>query len=35
LLKLTEEVMPISEMLLPEFDHEMAGTRETLERVPE
>ena len=27
--------MPISEMLLPEFDHEMANTRKTLERVPE
>jgi uncharacterized damage-inducible protein DinB len=27
--------MPISEMLLPEFDQEMAGTRKTLERVPE
>src|SRR3989442_16013805 len=27
--------MPISEMLLPEFDHEMANTRKSLERVPE
>jgi len=27
--------MPISEMLLPEFEHEMAGTRKSLERVPE
>jgi uncharacterized damage-inducible protein DinB len=27
--------MPISQMLLPEFDHEMANTRKTLERVPE
>lgn len=27
--------MPISQSLLPEFDHEMAGTRKTLERVPE
>lgn len=27
--------MPISEMLLPEFEHEMASTRKTLERVPE
>ncbi|HLY60572.1 MAG TPA: DinB family protein [Terriglobia bacterium] len=27
--------MPFSEMLLPEFDQEMAGTRKTLERVPE
>ena len=27
--------MPISSALLPEFDHEMANTRKTLERVPE
>ena len=27
--------MPISEMLLPEFDQEMANTRKILERVPE
>jgi len=27
--------MPLSEALLPEFDHEMANTRTTLERVPE
>ena len=27
--------MAISESLLPEFDHEMANTRKTLERVPE
>jgi uncharacterized damage-inducible protein DinB len=27
--------MPISKMILPEFDHEMANTRKTLERVPE
>ena len=27
--------MRISEMLLPEFDQEMANTRKTLERVPE
>ncbi len=27
--------MAISESMLPEFDHEMAGTRKTLERVPE
>jgi uncharacterized damage-inducible protein DinB len=27
--------MAISEMLLPEFDQEMANTRKTLERVPE
>src|SRR5216684_1720681 len=30
-----EEVMPISQMILPEFDHEMANTRKTLERVPD
>ncbi len=27
--------MPISQMILPEFDHEMANTRKTLERVPD
>ena len=27
--------MALSEALLPEFDHEMAGTRKTLERVPD
>src|SRR5215210_813561 len=27
--------MRISDMLLPEFDHEMANTRKTLERVPD
>ena len=27
--------MPISQMILPEFEHEMASTRKTLERVPE
>ena len=27
--------MAISESLLPEFDHEMANTRKTLERVPD
>jgi uncharacterized damage-inducible protein DinB len=27
--------MKLSEMLLPEFDHEMANTRKTLERVPD
>jgi uncharacterized damage-inducible protein DinB len=27
--------MPIKDALLPEFDHEMASTRKTLERVPE
>ena len=26
--------MPISELLLPEFDEEMKKTRTTLERVP-
>jgi uncharacterized damage-inducible protein DinB len=28
-------IMPMSQALLPEFDHEMANTRKTLERVPE
>jgi len=27
--------MSLSESLLPEFDHEMANTRKTLERIPE
>src|SRR6185295_20189493 len=27
--------MPISKMILPEFEHEMANTRKTLERVPD
>jgi uncharacterized damage-inducible protein DinB len=27
--------MPISQMLLPEFDHEMANTRKLLERIPD
>jgi uncharacterized damage-inducible protein DinB len=27
--------MPLNQALLPEFDHEMANTRKTLERVPE
>jgi len=27
--------MPISQSLLPEFDHEMANTRKTLERIPD
>ena len=27
--------MSLSEALLPEFDHEMANTRKTLERIPE
>ena len=27
--------MPLRDALLPEFDHEMANTRKTLERVPE
>jgi uncharacterized damage-inducible protein DinB len=30
-----EEDMPISAAMLPEFDHEMANTRRTLERVPD
>src|SRR5262245_40326756 len=30
-----EESMSISKALLPEFDHEMANTRKTLERVPD
>jgi uncharacterized damage-inducible protein DinB len=30
-----EDTMPISEMLLPEFDQEMANTRKMLELVPE
>jgi|SRR3954447_16942017 len=33
--KLRRRHMTISETLLPEFDQEMAGTRKTLERVPE
>src|SRR5215216_2385456 len=32
---LLEEYMGLSEMLLPEFDNEMANTRKTLERIPE
>jgi uncharacterized damage-inducible protein DinB len=27
--------MPISQVLLPEFDHEMANTRKLLERIPD
>ena len=27
--------MPLNEAILPEFDHEMANTRKTLERVPD
>src|SRR6266550_270023 len=30
-----EEAMPISQTILPEFEHEMANTRKTLERVPD
>src|SRR5215471_6777902 len=30
-----EDLMPINQMMLPEFDHEMANTRKTLERVPD
>ena len=29
-----EDAMSISKTILPEFDHEMANTRKTLERVP-
>jgi len=29
-----EDTMSISKSILPEFDHEMANTRKTLERVP-
>jgi uncharacterized damage-inducible protein DinB len=31
---LEEKIMPLNQALLPEFDHEMAGTRKSLERVP-
>src|SRR5262249_11654377 len=27
--------MPLNQALLPEFDHEMANTRKSLERIPE
>ena len=27
--------MPISQTILPEFEHEMANTRKTLERAPD
>jgi len=30
-----EDSMSLSQALLPEFDHEMANTRKTLERVPD
>jgi uncharacterized damage-inducible protein DinB len=30
----TEVIMPVNELLLPEFDEEMKKTRTTLERVP-
>jgi uncharacterized damage-inducible protein DinB len=30
-----EDAMSISKTILPEFDHEMANTRKTLERVPD
>lgn len=30
-----EKEMPLNSALLPEFDHEMANTRKTLERIPE
>src|SRR5258706_2446101 len=32
---LREGMMSLSEMILPEFEHEMANTRKTLERVPD
>ena len=32
---LLEDTMGLSQALLPEFDHEMANTRKTLERVPD
>ena len=34
-MHVSEEGMHISAALLPEFDHEMANTRRTLERVPD
>jgi uncharacterized damage-inducible protein DinB len=33
-MDLEEKSMPLNQALLPEFDHEMAGTRKSLERVP-
>jgi uncharacterized damage-inducible protein DinB len=30
-----EENMPLNQALLPEFDHEMANTRKSLERIPD
>src|SRR6516162_7258688 len=30
-----EEIMPLNQAMLPEFDHEMANTRKTLERIPD
>src|SRR4029077_84329 len=35
LQKSQEEIMPIAQMLIPEFDQEMANTRKMLERVPD
>ena len=35
MLRATEVFMALAAALLPEFDHEMANTRKTLERVPE
>lgn len=32
---LRQSIMPLSQALLPEFDHEMANTRKVLARVPE
>ena len=34
-MDLAEETMALNEALLPEFDHEMANTRKSLERAPE
>jgi uncharacterized damage-inducible protein DinB len=34
-IQVLEKRMTISELILPEFEQEMAGTRKTLERVPE
>jgi uncharacterized damage-inducible protein DinB len=35
LFSATEDIVTISQMLLPEFDQEMASTRKILERVPD
>jgi len=34
-LRIKEELKMFSEMILPEFEQEMANTRKTLERVPD